>query len=229
MQNNPTRHQPPSTHGKNNLGTTKPGQKGNGNTKGRGSFAGFLIDTDVKPFVVVGKCMQFFGLGVVVSFLLGAGCLYTYAVFEHLPGSKQATVAPPQQLATASPSAPKQVWLHGTVKSHETPFEIGVLATRQGPFQPDGSYSIQVPESDRYLVIGWYQGYENFKLQEMSADASGTLQQLVFPTLDMTSREGSLNKQRNRAAGDYDLALNRKSQTRDGGFNLRSSLQGGSK
>ena len=229
MQNNPTKHRPPSIPGKNNFGPAKAGQKGNGNPKRRGSFAGFLIDTDVKPFVVMGKCMQYFGLGVVASFLLGAACVYGYAVFEHLPGSKQAIVAPSPLVATASPSPPKRVWLHGTVKSHETPFEIGVLATSQGPFQPDGSYSIQVPESDRYLVIGWYQGYEKFKLQEMSADASGTLQELVFPTPDITSRGGSLNKQRNGTADDYALAVNRKSQTKDGGINIKSSLLGGSK
>jgi len=189
----------------------------------------FLIESGLTPLPFVGRCMQFFGMGAVAAFFLGAAGVYGYAVFKILPGTKAAVAPLVQPVPIPTPALPKTVVLHGTVKSHETQFEIGVLAIRRGPFQPDGSYSVEVPESDRYLVIGWYPDYSKFKMQDMSPDKSGTLQELVFPTTDMARREGPLDSQRNRASDNHSLAVNRQSRAKGGGINMGTAFRERSK
>lgn len=189
---------------------------GNRNHSEKKSFATFLTESEIWPLAFAGRCIQQFGFGAVTGFVLGAALVYGYAaLIKPLPGSRAAAPIV-QQVQIPTPAPAKTVVLHGTVKSHETQFEIGVLAIRRGPFQPNGSYSIEVPESDRYLVIGWYPDYSKFKMQDMSPDKSGTLQELVFPTSDMVRQDGPANNQRNRAADNYALAANRKSPAKDG-------------
>jgi hypothetical protein len=217
MQNRPTKHRSPFKQ-KNH---TQVAPKDHGVK--RKPFSTFLIDTGFWPLAFAGRCVQQFGFGAVVGFVLGAACLYGYSFFRILPGSK-AAVALVQPAPIPTPAPPKTVVLHGTVKSHETQFEIGVLAIRRGPFQPDGSYSVEVPESDRYLVIGWYPDYSKFKMQDMSPDKSGTLQELVFPTSPIAKREGPVDNQRNKASDNYALAATRKSRAKDGGINMKNAL-----
>ena len=221
MQNHPFRNRTPNAARNHALSTSKAVHLG------KKSLATFLKETEIWPLVLAGRCVEQFGLGTVAGFVLGAACVYGYAVFKILPGSR-AAVAPPNYVTTVSPP-PKTVVLHGTVKSHETQFEIGVLAMRRGPFQPDGSYSIEVPESDRYLVVGWYPDYSKFKMQDMSPDKSGTLQELVFPTTDMSRWEGPVRNHRNGASANYALAENRKSGAKDGAVSTKNAFLGGSK
>jgi hypothetical protein len=223
MQNHPFRNRAPKA-GRNRALTTDKAVHSE-----KKNFATFLVDFGFAPLAVVGRCMQFFGVGVVAAFILGAACLYGYSVFRIVPGTKAAIAPFVQPPSIPTPTPAKTVVLHGTVKSHETQFEIGVLAIRRGPFEPNGSYSIEVPESDRYLVVGWYPDYSKFKMQDMSPDKTGTLQELVFPTTGLARREGPADTQRNGASGNNALAENRKSRARDGGVSMRSAFLGGSK
>jgi hypothetical protein len=217
MQNRPTKRRFPFRE--RNHTQIEPKDDHGGKRK---PFSAFLIDTGFWPLAFAGKCMQQFGFGAVAGFVLGAALLYGYSVFRILPGSRVAAIERPAPIPTPVP--PKTVVLHGTVRSHETQFEIGVLAIRRGPFQPDGSYSVEVPESDRYLVIGWYPDYSKFKMQDMSPDKSGTLQELVFPTTPMARQEGTVNNQRDRASDKFSLAVNRKSRVKDAGINMKNAL-----
>jgi hypothetical protein len=172
-----------------------------------------------------------FGWGTVVGIILGAIGVYGYALFMHLPGSR------------AADTPAKKVMLHGIVKSHENLFEIGVLAIRGGPFQPDGSYSIEVPESERYLVVSWYPDYSKFKMQDMSADKSGTLQPLVFPAADVAELDVPVKNQGNGASNDHasthikgsgakDGALTAKDGAviaKEGAVNAKNTIPGGSR
>lgn len=223
MQNHPLRNRTPNAARNHPSSTSKavPSEKK--------SFATFLIECGFPPLAVVGRCMQFFGVKVVAAFVLGAACLYGYSVFKIVPGTKGAVAPFVQPVSISTPAPAKTVVLHGTVKSHETQFEIGVLAIRRGPFQPDGSYSIEVPESDRYLVVGWYPDYSKFKMQDMSPDKSGTLQELVFPTSDMSKWDGPPKNRRNGAAGNSVLAENKKSGARDSSVSTKTAFLGGSK
>ena len=217
MQNRPSKHRFPFKQKNHTQGAPNDdrGVK-------RKPFSVFLVETGFWPLSFAGRCMQQFGFGAVIGFVLGAACLYGYSFFRILPGSKAAVAPPAPQPVIASTAQPKRIWLHGTVKSHETPFEIGVLLTRHGPFPPDDPYSIEVPENDRYLVVGWYPGYQNTTFQDMSPDASGTLPRFVFPTT-------GLAQQRNRASDDYALAVNRKSRAKDGLVSMKNSFLGGQK
>lgn len=221
MENHPSRHRglkSEKNHAESECDQVDSGKK---------NFATFLIELGFPPLVMVGRCMRFFGMGVVVAFVSGAALLYGYSVFRIVPGSKAAAVRE-ITLPAPSPAPPKTVWLHGTVKS-ETQFEIGVLAIRRGPFRPDGSYAIQAPESDRYLVICWYPDYSRFKMQDMSPDSSGTLPELVFPPSNLAKREDPANHLRSGALDDSALAANQKSRGKDVGVGLKNSLLGGSK
>jgi hypothetical protein len=209
MQNHPLRNRTPG------VAQHHPLTNGKNVHSRKKKFATFLRETEIWPLVLAGRCVEQFGLGTVAGFVLGAACVYGYAVFKILPGSK-AAVAPPEHTTTVSPAPPKTVVLHGMVKSHQTQFEIGILSIRRGPFQPDGSYSIEVPESDRYLVVGWYPDYSKFKMQDMAPDKSGALQDLVFPTTDMSTWESPVKNHRNGASDNYALADHRKSGAKDG-------------
>jgi hypothetical protein len=101
-------------------------------------------------------------------------------------------------MPTQVPVQAKTVWLHGTVKSNDKPIkdeiEIGVLATRQGPFQ-DGAFSIQVPQSDRYLITLWNVGYQKFKLVELRPDSDGNVHDVLFAS-GMVRLEGPRSNQK---------------------------------
>lgn len=173
----------------------------------RKPFSVFLIETGFWPLAFAGRCMQQFGFGAVAGFLLGAGFVYGYSFFvKPLPGIKAAApIVQTVPIVTPSPVLPKTVWLHGRVNDNDKPrkeeFEIGVLATRQGPFQ-DGSYSIQVPESDSYRVTLWNVGYQKFKLVELKADSAGNVNDVNFPA-DVAKVEPPKNKQRNEPSDIY--------------------------
>jgi len=202
MQNRPSKHRSPFKQKNHTQGAPK-----DDDTVRRKPFSAFLIETGFWPLAFAGRCMQQFGLGAVAGFVLGAACVYGYAVFKILPGSMAAvaTSAEHVSIATASPTPPKTVWLHGRVNDNDKPrkeeFEIGVLATRQGPFQ-DGSYSIQVPESDSYRVTLWNVGYQKFKLVELKADSSGNVNDVNFPT-GLAKVEQPVNTQRSGPTNIY--------------------------
>lgn len=156
------------------------------------SLDNFLIKTGIQPFVFVGQCAKYFGLLTVAAFLLGAAAVYGYALLRPLPYAR----APVQDSSTGIAQL-KKVWLHGKVKDNARPrtedFEIGVVAARKGPFQ-DGSYEIQVPESDAYSFALWDVGYQHFKYVELKADSAGNLNDVNFPA-DLARVELPANRQ----------------------------------
>jgi len=126
----------------------------------RRSLSKFLLDSDIKPVVFMGKCAQFFGWGAVAGFFLGMAFIYFYAVFyEPLPLAKVA--APPFVQPTPPPAPqPKTVQLRGLVRnSADEPakwFNVGVFANQQGPLNTsDGSFKLDVPQSSSYDVVYW--------------------------------------------------------------------------
>jgi hypothetical protein len=156
------------------------------NRKSR-SLSKFLLDSDIKPVIFIGKCVQQFGWGAVIGFCLGAAGVYGYAfAVKSLPlvtfAKEQSKDAP---TATQTPTVAQKRRLHGVIKSNDRPveedIEIGVLATRQGPFQ-SGVFSIEVPESDRYQITLWNQGYQRFRLVELRPDVDGNVHDVIFPS-----------------------------------------------
>ena len=156
----------------------------------RKSFSTFLIESDFKPLVFAGRCMQYFGVGTVIGVFVGAVFVYGYANFRPLPliVLPKPPIETPTPAPTQPPVQPKTVWLHGVVTNNDKPvkeqFEIGVLANAyRGPFQaPDGSFSIQVPEAEKgqYLITLWNAGYQKFKLVQKTADSDGNVHDVVF-------------------------------------------------
>lgn len=109
------------------------------------SFVQYLIESEIRPLIFIGKTMQYFGTKVVVSFVFGVLILYGYALFKPLP------------YAT---SHAKTILLHGKVINGEekplTDFVIGVLESKHGPIKrEDGSFSIEVPLKSKYSFIIW--------------------------------------------------------------------------
>jgi len=51
----------------------------------RKPFWAFLIDTDIRPLVLIGKIMKYFGTWIVVSFLLGVFLTYIYSQLPNAP------------------------------------------------------------------------------------------------------------------------------------------------
>jgi len=91
---------------------------------------------------------------------------------------------------------------HGFLASKDMPvtekFEIGVLTSRLGPLERDGSFSIQVPESDHYLITVWNRGYQKLQLIELKPDSVGDIHKVpFFPGMavesPMNNRSGSPN------------------------------------
>jgi|GEM_PF-3213754 len=126
------------------------------------NFAGFLIESDIKPFMFVGKCIQYFGWGTVAGVFLGAICVYGYAVFyKPLPYAK--VVAEPIVQPTPPPvvNPPTPVQLHGFVtdadnKPFTESFFIAILAKQHGPEQnPTGWYTMEVPQNGCYDMAFW--------------------------------------------------------------------------
>lgn len=162
----------------------------------RHSIADFLKDTGFAPAVFVGKCVQQFGWAAVIGFCLGAAGVYGYAfTVKSLPlvtlVKEQSKDAP---TATLTPTVSQKRRLHGVIKSNDKPveedIEIGVLATRQGPFQ-SGRFSIEVPEGDRYQITLWNQGYQRFKLVEVRPDMDGNVHDVIFPSGALALQAGN--------------------------------------
>jgi len=60
------------------------------------SFSQYLIDTEIFPFPLLGKSIQYFGPKEVIAFLLGAAAVYAYSFYKPLPLSKSPVApAPP--------------------------------------------------------------------------------------------------------------------------------------
>jgi len=126
----------------------------------RKPFSTFLIETNFWPLAFAGKCMQQFGFGAVAGFVLGAACLYGYAVVKPLPYAKERTN--PIVQPTPLPPAPlKTVQLRGLVrdaagKPMNDRFWVGVLAKQLGPVQnSEGSFALEVPQNSTYDVALW--------------------------------------------------------------------------
>jgi hypothetical protein len=117
------------------------------------SFSQYLIESNFKLLIFFGKSMQFFGMRPVIGFLLGVAALYGYALYKPLPFIVDTLEAEP-------------ILLQGKVRTlEEQPlesFEIGILASRHGPFE-NGSFSIRVPHKQKYDILVWTPGYKVFK------------------------------------------------------------------
>jgi len=159
--------------------------------KTKPTFTKFMLDSDIKPVIFLGKCVQYFGWGTVGGFLLGVAFLYGYAfVTKSLPLVTFAGEQAKESRGTVTVPTPSPVpmrSLRGVVKINDKQLiediEIGVLSMRPlGPFQ-GGEFSIQVPEStdDHYQITLWNMGYQRFKLVELIPDHDGYVHDIVFP------------------------------------------------
>jgi hypothetical protein len=122
-------------------------------TGARRSFSRFLIETEIKPLVIIGKAIQAFGMAATGSYVLGAACLYGYGLFAgSLPGIKPAI-----------PEA-REIDLFGKVTTLDDEplkegFRVMVLdsaKSESGPFQrKDGSFQVRVPlnQSRQYRLL----------------------------------------------------------------------------
>lgn len=157
----------------------------------KSSIVSFLKDTGFGPAVLVGKCVEQFGWGVVGGCLLGAGLVYGYAVVvKPLPYAK--SVAAPIVAPSPQPAQPKTVQLHGRVRDRSgSPvnerFWVGVLAKQLGPVQnSDGTFSLEVPQSSSYDVALWTSEtiniYNGFAAEQ---DGSGYRLQQALPFLSL--------------------------------------------
>jgi len=202
----------------------------------RKSFSTFLIESEFKPFVFAGRCMQYFGMGAVVGVLVGAVFVYVYANFRPLPliASPKATETP-TPTPTHPPAQPKTVWLHGVVMSNDKPvkeqFEIGVLANAdRGPFQaPDGSFSIQVPEAEKgqYLITLWNSGYQKFKLVQKTADSDGNVHDVIFDSSMAKLERNNQGSEPSNSYASVEQRLLRERRIRLGSFDrTRSGFAG---
>lgn len=113
------------------------------------SFARFLIDTEFAPFVMVGKCINFFGYGTTLAFL--AGVLATY-VYGQLPNAPLHDALFPK-----SSSKKPEMTITGTIRNWDGVKLESVNAylspTRYTPHFTDGKFRIKVPEGDYSLII----------------------------------------------------------------------------
>lgn len=175
---------PERREGHGRIGRAREKSNRTNNRKSR-SLIKFLLDSEVKPVVFVGRCVQQFGWGAVIGFCLGAAGVYGYAfTAKSLPLVTLAKEQSKDAATATQTSAIQKRWLHGVVMSGNRPvtedIEIGVLATRNGPF-PSGKFSIQVPQSDRYLFTLWNQGVQRFRLVEVIPDVDGNVD-VIFPS-----------------------------------------------
>ena len=156
MQNAPTKRRPLPAERNRNLGSARAGHTGT-----PGSLAGFLIDSDFKPLVFLGRCVQYFGFGTVAGFLVGVACVYGYAFFKPLPYAVSLETESKVQPSPTPPVPSKTVQLHGWVRNSagepiKEAFTVGVLANQLGPVQnADGSFTLEVPRSNSYDVAVW--------------------------------------------------------------------------
>ena len=182
-------HHPPANHGseqRERLGRIlRSPEKSNRTTNNRKSrsLTTFLLDSDIKSVVFLGKCVQQFGWGAVIGFCLGAAGVYGYAFTAKslplVPFTKEQSKDPPAP--TPAPVVSQRRWLHGDIKSDNEDIEIGVLAQRNGPF-PSGSFSMEVPQGDHYQVVLWNPGYRSFRVVELRPDVDGKVPDLKFPS-----------------------------------------------
>ena len=163
--------------------------------KKRKSFALFLIESEIKPFVFVGRCMQYFGIGAVVGFFVGAAALYLYALFYPLPGTTRVVATTPEQsrpvVTRPTEDQPTIIRLHGLVTNEsgqptKEAFVVGVLASQHGPWQnSNGSFTIDVAPRPSYDIALWNMGAERVKVYSgYPADKDGD--QYVLPDLQFT-------------------------------------------
>ncbi len=174
----------------------------------RKSFSTFLIESDFKPLVFAGRCMQYFGVGAVIGFLLGAVGVYGYAFFvKSLPLVSLASEQRPTPTPTPLPPQPKTVQLHGIVRDAlgrplNAQFWVGVFAKQLGPLQnSDGSFILEVPQSSTYDVALWTSErtvnvYTGFPAEQ---DGDGLRLQWALPFLQ-TVRTAAVQ---NLGAGDF--------------------------
>lgn len=191
MVNNPTKHRPPGTERHQGPGISGNAKGNHGSEKK--PLANFLLETDIKPLVFLGQCVQYFGLAAVAAFLLGAVSVYGYAcLIKPLPFAK--TTEASAAIPVTQPAQSKMVKLHGVVRDSEgkpvkEAFSVGVLAKQLGPVQnSDGSFALEVPQRDSYDVALWNSDtvkvYVGFAAE---ADGNGYRLQQALPFLQAVS------------------------------------------
>jgi len=132
------------------------------------SFLQILIESDIPYVPTIGKCIQLFGIYVIV-FLLGLFSLWAVALYFPLPLYN--ILSQPKEIT------PKEIILWGNVKTKEeegglepfkNEFQLGVLSGRRhGPFndteEADGSFSVEVPHLKKYNIVIWDEQFSNFR------------------------------------------------------------------
>lgn len=164
----------------------------------RKSLTEYLIQTDIKWLVLAGKSMRYFGTGPVVAFLLGITLTYGYALFKPLP------------YTVGVHEVPQMISIQGKVLTEENQpmksFEIGVLASRHGPFE-GGTFNINVPYRDKYNILVWTIGYGVFKLygdkKYVATEKGNVLEDLASFPADLGIVEGTVKNQDERAISGY--------------------------
>jgi len=156
----------------------------------------FLLESDIKLLVFVGKCMDYFGMGAVAGFLVGASAVYGYALFKELPyaGLFVPPKPAPQQFAQSAllmPPKQEKIKIRGVVTTDGTnavkdAFQVGVVEVLSGEFtNGDGKFHLEVPRQETYKVAFWKPNYENLRVLELSLDETGTLSQAVWLPRDI--------------------------------------------
>jgi len=133
------------------------------------SFSQFLKESDIKPLVFFGKCLQFFGPKTVIVFFLGALLIWALALYFPLPLynilSKQNGIVQNEILLHGNIKIKKE---EGGLEPFKNEFQIGVLSgSRRGPFndteEADGSFSVEVPHLKKYNIVIWDEEFSNFR------------------------------------------------------------------
>ena len=150
----------------------------------------FLISSDIKLLVFVGKCMDYFGMGAVFGFLFGGSLVYGYALFEPLPYAKRFNPTPQAHAAAPltllAPPKEDKIKIQGVVTTDGTnvvkdAFQVGVVEVVSGEFtNGDGTYHLEVPRQSTYKVAFWKPNYENLRVLELSLQDGGTFSKAVW-------------------------------------------------
>jgi hypothetical protein len=138
----------------------------------RKTFSQFLINSGIAKFRIVGLCMEYFGMAVVVAFAVGGSSVSAYALFRPLPyygifGAASSSVGTAQ-------SSSQTVTLEGRVETPDgTPlrsgFTLAILpeSAEHGPYQNEsGAFSVTIEQRNKYNVAVYSDDMRYFKIYQ---------------------------------------------------------------
>lgn len=135
------------------------------------SFADFLIKTGLKPLVLIGQSIQFFGKGIVVSFLLGAGCgAISLYVFSNVGGGVIHNYLFPGKSKVSSSQETLQItgqvkdWKDNPLKMSATAYFVPL--EDQKPIN-EGIVDLKIPKGDYKVFIVTERDRNNYATTEI--------------------------------------------------------------